>query len=759
MIQDDIEDQRPKAKRARVAIACQRCKTRKQKCDGEHPSCSNCLSFGISPCVYTISENRQANKNRRALEQRVRELESALAKASSKSPEQGNQSGFEPEHQHHSASYTRRRSRSGVDGNLSTPGASMSLPRPHADFGFQVRSHAQTTNCSPGTEMDEFDNMSSVTGILRELSIEAGGGYIGASSNFAMGRVITSLVGSERRDSLSNLGENLSPRSFYQPSAPTCASDINKPNLMEDPNCDQLLLSYLEHISLRWPLLRTSYLRSLHQERASLNDRFGKSILHMVYSIGGRFLETTGQSGAFYAEEHYTAALQELQEILQYHDIRSVQFLLLLAIHDLRAPKGPGAWTHVGLAIRICIDQGFHRQHKALFASLADLELRKRVFWTAYCLDRQLSIIMGRPFAISDHDIDAELPLDLDEDVEEETLLRQVQQGTQIPTHRKPTSMSCFIHITRLRIIESRIQQSVYRVDAEGAPRTEVDGYLRQLEEWRTSMPNHDGCTPDPYVGVDSGVALRDHETQLLPKTCCRRVYQGVCESQMVYYYKCIRFLLYPYLLSGKHIDPACLQKCVDACGGVCQTYKRLHQKSSVGFSLMALHSIFLAGLTLVYCVWISPEQAFGLKSSNDLNACSIVLYIIAERWPAAKKYRDVFDNIKQTVLESIEEHGLEGRKVITSLRPTLQDTLSAMREGEEGRQQFEAMLVDMAGENPFLATTENQSLNHSPTKSLHQPGQNEPHTTVFPTPSDQSWDFDTSAIFEFDQFAPANFG
>jgi hypothetical protein len=38
------------------------------------------------------------------------------------------------------------------------------------------------------------------------------------------------------------------------------------------------------------------------------------------------------------------------------------------------------------------------------------------------------------------------------------------------------------------------------------------------------------------------------------------------------------------------------LQKCVEACGGVCKTYKRLHQNVAVGFSLMALHSVFFAG-------------------------------------------------------------------------------------------------------------------------------------------------------------------
>ncbi len=36
-------------------------------------------------------------------------------------------------------------------------------------------------------------------------------------------------------------------------------------------------------------------------------------------------------------------------------------------------------------------------------------EMDKRRFWTAYFLDRDISIALGRPPSISDHDIDADV--------------------------------------------------------------------------------------------------------------------------------------------------------------------------------------------------------------------------------------------------------------------------------------------------------------------------------------------------------------
>jgi hypothetical protein len=116
-------------------------------------------------------------------------------------------------------------------------------------------------------------------------------------------------------------------------------------------------------------------------------------------------LETTGEAGPFFPEMHYDAALTHLDEILQFHDIRSIITLLLLAIYCLRAPGGPGAWTYIGLAMRICTDLGLHRRTRKERLDV-ETEMRKRIFWTCYFLDRQVSIVLGGPFAISDHDID-----------------------------------------------------------------------------------------------------------------------------------------------------------------------------------------------------------------------------------------------------------------------------------------------------------------------------------------------------------------
>ncbi|CZR64571.1 uncharacterized protein PAC_14469 [Phialocephala subalpina] len=88
----------------------------------------------------------------------------------------------------------------------------------------------------------------------------------------------------------------------------------------------------------------------------SLSMCFEESALHLVYANSGRILETAGETGNFFADQHYETALQHMDAVLEVNDTRSVIFLLLMALYCLRGPKDPAAWILAGLAVRLCIE-------------------------------------------------------------------------------------------------------------------------------------------------------------------------------------------------------------------------------------------------------------------------------------------------------------------------------------------------------------------------------------------------------------------
>jgi hypothetical protein len=105
-------------------------------------------------------------------------------------------------------------------------------------------------------------------------------------------------------------------------------------------------------------------------------------------------------------------------------------------------------------------------------------------------------------------------------------------------------------------------------------------------------------------------------------------------------------------------------------------------------------------GLTLIYCTWISPEEIFNSATSNDINACSIVLFVITERWPGAKKYRDAFEAVKQNVIDPLAEGKNYGpRHAIEVLKSIIPSTLPSVEMGED-RQEYSRIVTDMSGQD-----------------------------------------------------------
>jgi len=68
---------------------------------------------------------------------------------------------------------------------------------------------------------------------------------------------------------------------------------------------------------------------------------------------------------------------------------------------------------------------------------------------------------------------------------------------------------------------------------------------------------------------------------------------------------------------------------------------------------MISLHSCFVAGLTLVYCIW-RDRSLFSYDVLEATRDCSQSLTIFGEKWPGAVKYRDIFDALSGNLLKSI---------------------------------------------------------------------------------------------------------
>ncbi|KAG4412587.1 hypothetical protein IFR04_014275 [Cadophora malorum] len=591
-----MDDNPRPSKRARKS--CERCRTRKQKCHG-FPICANCAN-AKEQCIQPPSAIEEWNSGpNQALLERISDLEAQLA------------------------NYTN-------------------APTPHNVAQSPLERQAAISPTSSEVER-RFTN-GNIADIVGFLSLGGEAAYVGSSSGFSLatnlGQMVQATVWNKALVSTVNQTQ----------SKPLSIAELKK-NSAGPPNDDmggRILDAYLTRVHLRYPFLDRSDILERHgnrfvQDNTSPKDQYGTFKIYMIYAIGATMLKLTEAYDYTPPENFFMKALQYISAARESHSVHNIEAMTLLVLYNLRSPSNSGIWYMIGLAMRTCVDLGLHRE--AYYGNHKPYEgqLRRRLFWTVYFLERVIAVSVGRPYSIADRDIDAALPLEINDTVRDDSLIARTLAVSPSPTFqasRPSSNITLAIQCFRLKRLESYIQGTIYRVDRPVASLIpKINPTLKMLEDWHRALP-----PSSPY------------ESDYLN----------------MHYYKAMRLLLQPFLTILPPTDRR-VALCLQSSGQICQIFKRLHQRDSYGHSFIALHSVFIAGVTMCYCLFISPPL-WNFSVSNDLRACSSALFVMAERTPVVKKYRDALENVIGATMEFLARAPQPSPNQDQSLAPTAEE-------------------------------------------------------------------------------------
>ncbi|OQD61841.1 hypothetical protein PENPOL_c015G08210 [Penicillium polonicum] len=165
-------------------------------------------------------------------------------------------------------------------------------------------------------------------------------------------------------------------------------------------------------------------------ESLSFDDAGAVCCILMVLAVGTQFAHMESPtpvnclpSGSTENQDHhfsedevgltfYQFASRLLPDIIATASVRSVQACLLIGTYLLPLDTSGLCYTYFGLALKLAIQNGMHRTYHGEGLSPRMIEVRNRVFWTAFTIEKRVSILHGRPSSLSDRDVDAPLPVD-----------------------------------------------------------------------------------------------------------------------------------------------------------------------------------------------------------------------------------------------------------------------------------------------------------------------------------------------------------
>ena len=171
----------------------------------------------------------------------------------------------------------------------------------------------------------------------------------------------------------------------------------------------QLSEAFFDTIHLQYPFLHKPSHEKLIREafNSDTQDDIGTFQVTMVLSISALILSRRSHvelpSAGWCA-----AAVKKFSSLHVENSLRGLQCLLLLMIYAMHSPSSHfNAWSINYQCIAMVIDLGLQREPpRATSLSRLQREMRTRIFWVVYSLDRKLSTMMGRPIGLRDEACD-----------------------------------------------------------------------------------------------------------------------------------------------------------------------------------------------------------------------------------------------------------------------------------------------------------------------------------------------------------------
>ncbi|PBK73560.1 hypothetical protein ARMSODRAFT_638994 [Armillaria solidipes] len=643
----ELEDASPVAKRRKMQRACDICRRKKIKCEGGRMpdvKCANCTSYNLD-CTYV-----EASKKRRHPKGYIETLENKLAKMELLLHKFMPNADIDEELTHADGDAKESPAASASDSKGNIEQSMSTLPSPSLSAVMAPRMEPGNFSDDPIADDEDIQHVA-LTNRLRSFDMDASQvRFFGKSSGPALAYTAFEfrqeldegdvaklkdkfkIMSSRRAEFWSNSIRSLNYDDIdFQP----VNYSFPEPDLL-----DYLVRLYFLNQNLFWPLLhRPTFERSLAAGLHHTDSEFGALVL-LVCAVGSRYSDDPRVKADDTDKESKTRHLNGWKWFIQVHRVHmsllrppnlcDLQKCALSVFYVQGCAAPHASWTLVGTGIRMAQDLGAHRRHsKPGQPRNAEEELLKRAFWVIVSLDRVISLSLGRPCAIQDEDIDAEFPVDCDDEYWEHP--DPEQAFVQPPD--KPSLLSFFVSYLALNRILALCLRTVYSLNRSKTLFVFVGKWKQDLvaeldsflNKWVDSVPDH--IRWDPH-----------RENQFFFN-----------QSVFLYcsYYHLQILIHRPFIPSPGKSSPLAfpsLAICTNAARSISHILDCQLRRPESPMNHCAM-SIFSAAIVLLLNIWSGRRSGISFdekKELSDVHKCMKTLQIFEKQWPFAGRLWDI---------------------------------------------------------------------------------------------------------------------
>ncbi|KAK5136554.1 hypothetical protein LTR08_002898 [Meristemomyces frigidus] len=450
---------------ARIAQACDRCRSKKIRCDGVRPCCSQCANVGFE-CKTSDKLSRRAFPRgyTESLEDRVRGLEFEVRELKDLLDEKDEKIDMLSRIHSQSSQPLQLLQRRQSTNSLESGGANAETP--DKDEMFKVlQSPYLLTGAANGAD-SYFAGTSSGRTFVEAFKhrVQEGGrstAFINTDS------LLTSCI---RKAS----DPPLTPTSPVVWRAP--------PRLVSD----QLVNIFFQEWAPLFPVLHRPTFLALYEKYVAdadaVTDKTAIAQLNLVFGIAALSTGTRASDDLESFESQWRTAIDT---ILTENTMATLQALVLAQIYCLQQGDLTRLLTYKALSTTLSARLGLHQSQKRFALGTLTCETRKKVFWTLYTVDSFSAVVLGLPKHLKDDDVQCEYPVDADDEY-------VTERGFQPTLPGESTKLSSALALFRAARILSKVLEEVFPAKASyELSLKKLSGLSDELDAWSTSLAPH----------------------------------------------------------------------------------------------------------------------------------------------------------------------------------------------------------------------------------------------------------------------------
>ncbi|KAF4125466.1 Fungal trans [Geosmithia morbida] len=246
--------------------------------------------------------------------------------------------------------------------------------------------HGLSPDAAPVHESPRSDGMASLSVAERET------GYLGVASGAALLRLLD-----PRQDTSSP-----SPRTWRTPKFVSGRKKTSRPVLLQSPNpnrhiSEAMIDAYFRLYHVHYPIIheptfRAQYSEVIHRPHGSC----WTVLAYIVAAIGAwSSSSSSGESLDLALFSHARSMLDF--NFLEVGNLSLVQALTLASNYQQKRDKPNSGYNYLGLAVRMAMGLGLHKEFQGWSISPLTMEIRRRVWWSLCVFDVGATITFSRP--------------------------------------------------------------------------------------------------------------------------------------------------------------------------------------------------------------------------------------------------------------------------------------------------------------------------------------------------------------------------